>query len=41
MSLARWAKKRDRNKPEIVHALRKAGAGVWFPDKTFDLFGGF
>lgn len=41
MSLVRRAKKRDANEPEIVHALRKAGAVVWYQDKPFDLLVGF
>lgn len=41
MSLARRAKKRDAAEPEIVSALRKAGAVVWYQDRPFDLLVGF
>ena len=41
MSLSRFAKKRDASEPEIVQALRKAGARVWQLDRPFDLLVGF
>jgi hypothetical protein len=41
MSIYRRAKKRDANEPEIVQALRKAGAVVWYQDRPFDLLVGF
>lgn len=41
MSLQRRAKRRDANEPEVVHALRKAGAVVWYQDKPFDLLVGY
>lgn len=40
MSLNRYDKKRDANEPEIVEALRKAGAAVWRLDKPADLLVG-
>ena len=41
MSLARHAKRRDLNEPEIVSALRAAGAHVWLLDRPVDLLVGF
>ena len=41
MSLARYAKKRDKNEPEIVAALKKADAVVWYQDRPFDLLVGY
>jgi predicted nuclease of predicted toxin-antitoxin system len=41
VSIYRRAKKRDANEPEIVQALRKAGAVVWYQDRPFDLLVGF
>lgn len=40
MSLNRYAKRIDVNQPEIVSALRKAGARVWLISKPFDLLVG-
>ena len=40
MSLHRYAAKRDANEPEIVEALRKAGAVVWPLPRPFDLLVG-
>ena len=40
MSLSRFAKRRDLSEPEIVAALRKAGARVWHLDRPFDLLVG-
>ena len=40
MSLHRYGKRRDANEPEVVMALRKAGAVVWFMDRPFDLLVG-
>ena len=40
VSLSRFAKKRDTSEPEIVQALRKAGARVWQLDRPFDLLVG-
>lgn len=37
MSLARYAKKRDRNEPDIISALESAGAEVWVLDRPVDL----
>lgn len=41
MSLKRWAAKADVNQPEIVAALRKAGATVWHIGWPMDLLVGF
>ena len=38
--MARFSKRRDANEAEIVMALRKAGAVVWFMDRPFDLLVG-
>jgi predicted amidohydrolase len=40
MSLSRYAKKRDVSEPDIVQALRSAGARVWQLDRPFDLLVG-
>ena len=40
MSLNRYARKRDTSEPEIVAALRAAGARVWQLDRPFDLLCG-
>jgi hypothetical protein len=37
MSLARYAKKRDSNEPQIISALESAGAEVWVLDRPVDL----
>jgi hypothetical protein len=37
VSLNRYAKRRDPNEPEIVAALRAAGAVVWLLDQPLDL----
>jgi len=37
MSLARFAKKRDRSEPAIIQALEQVGAEVWALDKPVDL----
>jgi hypothetical protein len=41
VSLHRQAARRDANEPEIVQALRSAGAVVWQLPKPFDLLVGF
>lgn len=41
MSLNRFAKRIDRNQPEIVQALRSAGARVWHINRPFDLLVGY
>lgn len=41
MSLARYAKCRDRNEPEIIEALRKHGAIVYQLDRPVDLLVGY
>ncbi len=37
MSLARFAKKRDKSEPAIIQALEQVGAEVWALDKPCDL----
>ena len=37
MSLARFAKRRDKNEPPIIEALERAGAEVWVVDRPADL----
>lgn len=41
VTIHRQAAKRDANEPEIVHALRSAGAVVWMLPRPFDLLCGF
>ena len=41
MSLNRHATQRDANEPEIVAALRAAGASVWPLDEPLDLLVGY
>jgi len=42
MSLNRYAKRRDDNEPDIVHALRAIpGVSVVYMDKYFDLLVGY
>ena len=41
MSLARYAKKRDKNEPEVVQALKRAGAVVWYIDRPGDILAGY
>lgn len=41
MSLNRYAKRRDANEPEIVGALQKIGAQIWYMDIPADLLVSF